>query len=115
MKSTLEPTHQSTCMKCRTASARYYGKWAAEGPDIRLKVLRDMHPADRKRWQLDGLLSTGDEGLAPPPAGAEPTERELAKMMEAVEAGGEEALRDVAVTIGVKVVVGPNDPTRKER
>jgi len=126
MKPDLDPIEQTTCMKCRAATARYYGKWASEGlcracvkgmpAEIRLKVLRDMHPADRKRWQLDGLLSTRDgERPAPPPGASELAERDLSKMLEAVETGGEEALSQCAATIGAKVVVAPGGPTRKER
>lgn len=53
-------------MKCRKEPSRYYGIWGAEGlcracilrmpPGVRRKVLRDMFPADRKRYQLDELL-----------------------------------------------------------
>jgi hypothetical protein len=53
-------------MVCLPRSARYYGKWAKEGlcracvlemePGIRIKVLRDMHSADRLRWQADNKL-----------------------------------------------------------
>ena len=60
-----EPTKTTTCMKCRKAVSRYYGKWGEEGlcrpcieampSEIRLKVLRDLHPEDRKRWQMDNL------------------------------------------------------------
>jgi hypothetical protein len=53
-------------MVCLTRSARYYGKWAKEGlcracvlemePEIRIKVLRDLHSADRLRWQADNKI-----------------------------------------------------------
>jgi hypothetical protein len=54
---------RTTCMVCLVRTARYYGSWAEEGlcrvcvlgmePEIRIKVLRDMHSADRLRWQVD--------------------------------------------------------------
>ncbi|MHB8763448.1 MAG: hypothetical protein ACYDA8_03770 [Deferrisomatales bacterium] len=66
MADPLAPSRRTTCMKCRKAPSRYYGKWGDEGlcrpcveqmpPDVRLKVLRDMHPEERKRWHLDGLM-----------------------------------------------------------
>ncbi len=66
MKQGLEPDHSSTCMKCRKELSRYYGTWGGEGlcracilrmpAEVRRKVLRDMFPADRKRYQLDELL-----------------------------------------------------------
>jgi hypothetical protein len=52
-------------MKCRQAASRYHGTWGEEGlcrpcvlalePSVRRKVLRELHPAERKRWQLDEL------------------------------------------------------------
>ncbi len=57
----------TTCMVCRERTARYYGSWANEGlcrpcvldmePEIRMKVIRDMHPADRLRWQADNKIA----------------------------------------------------------
>ncbi len=71
MKQGLEPSERTTCMKCRKRTSRYYGRWGAEGlcrpcvlampAEVRRKVVRDMSPADRKRWQLDDLLEN------PPP------------------------------------------------
>ena len=56
----------TTCMVCLERTARYYGIWAKEGlcracllemgPGIRIKVIRDMHPADRLRWQADNKI-----------------------------------------------------------
>lgn len=65
MQKGLDPIKETLCMACRKAPARYYGKWAEEGlcrtciermePKMRVRVLRDLHPEDRKRWQLDSL------------------------------------------------------------
>jgi hypothetical protein len=117
MKPVLDPIEQTRCMKCRAATARYYGKWASEGlcrpcvlgmqAEIRLKVLRDMHPADRKRWQLDGLFSGADDADVRPDASpGEPSERDLAKMLEAVEKGSESAVQECADKVGAKIVTG---------
>jgi hypothetical protein len=67
MKDALEPHKKTTCMKCRKRDARYYGKWAEEGlcrscveqmgPSVRRRIIRDMHPEDRSRWKLDGLMN----------------------------------------------------------
>jgi hypothetical protein len=52
-------------MKCRQAPSRYYGTWGDEGlcreciqglePATRRKVLRELRPEERKRWQIDEL------------------------------------------------------------
>ena len=52
-------------MKCENDVARYYGRWGTEGfcrdcvtgmpTDLRRRILKDLHPEDSKRWQLDGL------------------------------------------------------------
>ncbi|MDF1555023.1 MAG: PilZ domain-containing protein [Deferrisomatales bacterium] len=65
MQQGLNPTQITTCMKCRKAPSRYHGTWGEEGlcrpcilamePAVRRKVLRELHPAERKRWQLDEL------------------------------------------------------------
>ncbi|GAB4258140.1 MAG: hypothetical protein Kow0092_05550 [Deferrisomatales bacterium] len=72
MRDGFRPLDESTCMKCRKAPSRYYGKWGAEGlcracvqrmpGTVRRKVLRDMHGPDRKRWQLDDLLDRAAPG-----------------------------------------------------
>ena len=60
----------TTCMICFTRVARYYGSWAEEEgvcrhcmlemePEIRFKVVRDMYPHDRQRWQDDNRLDPG--------------------------------------------------------
>ena len=59
----LDPLQDEACMTCQKASARYYGGWGPVGicracilgspSDLRLKLLREMHPADRQRWRLD--------------------------------------------------------------
>ena len=124
MKETLDPTQQSTCMKCRSAPARYYGKWAKEGlcrpcilgmpPDIRAKVLRDMDPADRSRWQIDALLSPaeGPRHARGAPA-QDPTEREVEAILKAVEKGSEEEVQSRAAKIGAKTLVSGGDPGKK--
>jgi len=63
----LEPLRKTTCMMCRRAASRYYGRWGEEGlcrecvegmpAGIRRKVLRDLYPTDRRRWRIDGLDS----------------------------------------------------------
>lgn len=99
-------------MKCRAKAARYYGIWAAEGlcrpcvtampPEVRIKVIRDMHAEDRKKWQVDNAIADPwAEKPDPdaPPAG--PTEEDLERMMEACEAGEEGVPdRDVAASSG---------------
>ena len=111
-------------MKCRSAPARYHGKWAGEGlcrpcilampVDIRLKVLRDMHPADRKRWQLDNLFAAGDDPRPARGAQAEdPAEREVEAILKAVEAGSEAELEARAAKLGAKTLVGGQGPTKK--
>jgi hypothetical protein len=67
----------TTCMVCLERTARYYGIWANEGlcraclmgmePEIRFKVIRDMHAADRRRWQADNKIS---EEVAEPQNGS---------------------------------------------
>jgi hypothetical protein len=69
----LDPPKQTLCMKCRKAPSRYYGKWGEEGlcrkciqrmpTKMRVRVLRDFHPEDSKRWQLDALTAQGETGL----------------------------------------------------
>ncbi len=71
MQQGLDPTQITTCMKCRKAPSRYHGTWGEEGlcrpcilvmePSVRRKVLRDLHPAERKRWQLDELAERARE------------------------------------------------------
>lgn len=70
-----EPPNPTTCMMCNRSPARYHGAWAAGGlcrpclermaPDLRVLLLRDMDPADRKRFQLDQLFERG--AAAPTP------------------------------------------------
>ena len=71
MQQGLDPTQITTCMKCRKAPSRYHGTWGEEGlcrpcilvmePSVRRKVLRELHPAERKRWQLDELAERARE------------------------------------------------------
>ena len=71
MQKGLDPTHTTICMKCRKAPSRYYGTWGEEGlcrpcilgmePSVRRKVQRELHPAERKRWQLDDLAEQSRE------------------------------------------------------
>ena len=86
MQKGLDPHKQTLCMKCRKAPSRYYGKWGEEGlcreciermpVRMRVRVLRDFHPEDTKRWQLDELTSPRDTGGKPIPFGQRgPTRR----------------------------------------
>jgi hypothetical protein len=85
MQKGLDPLKQTLCMKCRKAPSRYYGKWGEEGlcreciermpVRMRVRVLRDLHPEDSKRWRLDELTSPRDAGGRPAQAGKRsPTE-----------------------------------------
>ena len=93
-------------MKCGHASARYYGAWAKEGlcrlciaempSEIRIKVLRDMYPEDRKRWQLDNILSSpwdAERESDRPRRG--PSEQDVEWMVKACETGNETVLLDL--------------------
>lgn len=63
---TPENSKGTTCMVCFERPARYYGTWAEEGvckpcieamaPDVRVRLIRDMHPLDRNQWQIDARL-----------------------------------------------------------
>lgn len=115
MRELLDPTQRTTCMKCRAAPARYHGKWAEEGlcrpcvqamrPDIRVKVLRDMHPEDRRRWQLDGLLAGGDAPRRGAGAASEEaTERDVADALRTVERGSEAEVGAQAERLGARAL-----------
>lgn len=113
----------SLCMACRKAPARYFGIWAQEGlcrrcilrmpPDIQAKVLRDMHPADRKRWQVDELFKR-DAGVVPKPSGAPPEglERAVSRLLEATESSSPSRLEEEAEKSGVKVLEGGDPPPK---
>ncbi len=65
---TPKPRRAHLCMVCFQRASRYFGVWAEEGlckpcvdamrPDVRLRVIRDMHPEYRTRWQRDLHLTS---------------------------------------------------------
>ena len=75
MLKALDPQTHKACMKCQSAPARYYGGWGPEGlcraciqalpSDLRLMLLRDLYPADRRRWRLDEAWERERDGQAP--------------------------------------------------
>ena len=64
-------------------------------PETRMKVLRDMHPESRKKWQLDNVISDPwEEKPDPNRPVSVPTEREVEMMLEACEAGRQATLQE---------------------